>query len=45
MNNQIADILPESLKPFQSLETLDLSNNAISLLKVASFPPLLLKYL
>ncbi|XP_029471668.1 leucine-rich repeats and immunoglobulin-like domains protein 3 isoform X2 [Rhinatrema bivittatum] len=43
-SNKIAEILPEQLKPFQSLETLDLSSNNISELKTA-FPPLQLKYL
>ncbi|XP_037597177.1 leucine-rich repeats and immunoglobulin-like domains protein 3 isoform X3 [Cebus imitator] len=42
--NRIVEILPEHLKEFQSLETLDLSNNNISELKTA-FPPLQLKYL
>uniref|UniRef100_A0A8C2VMP6 Leucine rich repeats and immunoglobulin like domains 3 n=2 Tax=Chinchilla lanigera TaxID=34839 RepID=A0A8C2VMP6_CHILA len=42
--NRIAEILPEHLKQFQSLETLDLSGNNISELKTA-FPPLQLKYL
>lgn len=42
--NRIAEILPEQLKHFQSLETLDLSNNNISELKTV-FPPLQLKYL
>ncbi|XP_048661994.1 leucine-rich repeats and immunoglobulin-like domains protein 3 [Marmota marmota marmota] len=42
--NRIAEILPEHLKQFQSLETLDLSSNNISELKTA-FPPLQLKYL
>ncbi|XP_012587726.1 PREDICTED: leucine-rich repeats and immunoglobulin-like domains protein 3 [Condylura cristata] len=42
--NRIAEILPEHLTPFQSLETLDLSGNNISELKPA-FPPLHLKYL
>nr|XP_020651203.1 leucine-rich repeats and immunoglobulin-like domains protein 3 [Pogona vitticeps] len=44
-SNKISDILTEDLKPFQSLETLDLNNNNISLLKMESFPPLVLKYL
>ncbi|XP_011918624.1 PREDICTED: leucine-rich repeats and immunoglobulin-like domains protein 3 isoform X2 [Cercocebus atys] len=42
--NRIVEILPEHLKEFQSLETLDLSSNNISQLKTA-FPPLQLKYL
>ncbi|KAK1340963.1 hypothetical protein QTO34_017363 [Cnephaeus nilssonii] len=42
--NRIAEILPEQLKHFQSLETLDLSSNNISELKTV-FPPLQLKYL
>ncbi|XP_007948257.1 leucine-rich repeats and immunoglobulin-like domains protein 3 [Orycteropus afer afer] len=42
--NRIVDIVPEHLKQFQSLETLDLSNNNISALKTA-FPSLQLKYL
>uniref|UniRef100_A0A0D9QWZ5 Leucine rich repeats and immunoglobulin like domains 3 n=2 Tax=Chlorocebus sabaeus TaxID=60711 RepID=A0A0D9QWZ5_CHLSB len=42
--NRIVEILPEHLKEFQSLETLDLSSNNISELKTA-FPPLQLKYL
>ncbi|CAI5785511.1 leucine-rich repeats and immunoglobulin-like domains protein 3 [Podarcis lilfordi] len=44
-SNKITDILPEDLKPFQSLETLDLSNNNISVLKAESFPSLMLKYI
>ncbi|OXB72515.1 UNVERIFIED_CONTAM: hypothetical protein H355_008211 [Colinus virginianus] len=44
-SNKIANILSEHLKPFQSLETLDLSNNNISELKMSSFPFLQLKYL
>ncbi|XP_054844418.1 leucine-rich repeats and immunoglobulin-like domains protein 3 isoform X2 [Eublepharis macularius] len=44
-SNKISDILPGHLKPFQSLETLDLSDNHISELTMASFPPLPLKYL
>ncbi|XP_044533684.1 leucine-rich repeats and immunoglobulin-like domains protein 3 [Gracilinanus agilis] len=43
-NNKITEILPEHLKPFQSLETLDLSSNNISELKT-TFPSLQLKYL
>ncbi|XP_077194774.1 leucine-rich repeats and immunoglobulin-like domains protein 3 [Paroedura picta] len=43
--NKISDILAEHLRPFQSLETLDLSDNHISALTMASFPPLPLKYL
>uniref|UniRef100_A0A8D0CBH5 Leucine rich repeats and immunoglobulin like domains 3 n=1 Tax=Salvator merianae TaxID=96440 RepID=A0A8D0CBH5_SALMN len=43
--NKITDILPEHLKPFQSLETLDLSSNNISVLKMESFPPMVLKHL
>ncbi|XP_032077633.1 leucine-rich repeats and immunoglobulin-like domains protein 3 [Thamnophis elegans] len=39
------NILPEELKLFQSLETLDLSNNNISVLEMGSFPPLVLKNL
>lgn len=42
--NRIAEVLPEHLKQYQSLETLDLSSNNISELKTA-FPPLQLKYL
>nr|XP_012325215.1 leucine-rich repeats and immunoglobulin-like domains protein 3 isoform X2 [Aotus nancymaae] len=42
--NRIVEILPEHLREFQSLETLDLSSNNISELKTA-FPPLQLKYL
>ncbi|XP_064511886.1 leucine-rich repeats and immunoglobulin-like domains protein 3 isoform X1 [Pseudopipra pipra] len=44
-SNKIANVLSEHLKPFQSLETLDLSNNNISELKMSSFPSLQLKYL
>ncbi|KAM3832310.1 leucine-rich repeats and immunoglobulin-like domains protein 3 isoform 2-T2 [Vipera latastei] len=44
-NNKIMNILPEELKPFQSLGTLDLSNNNISVLEMGSFPPLVLKNL
>ncbi|XP_055215198.1 leucine-rich repeats and immunoglobulin-like domains protein 3 isoform X2 [Gorilla gorilla gorilla] len=42
--NRIVEILPEHLKEFQSLETLDLSSNNISELQTA-FPALQLKYL
>lgn len=42
--NKIVEILPEHLKQFESLETLDLSSNIISELKTA-LPPLHLKYL
>uniref|UniRef100_A0A2R9CG74 Leucine rich repeats and immunoglobulin like domains 3 n=1 Tax=Pan paniscus TaxID=9597 RepID=A0A2R9CG74_PANPA len=42
--NRIVEILPEHLKEFQSLETLDLSSNNISELQTA-FPALKLKYL
>nr|XP_012632611.1 leucine-rich repeats and immunoglobulin-like domains protein 3 isoform X2 [Microcebus murinus] len=42
--NRIVEIVPEHLKEFQSLETLDLSSNNISELKTA-FPSLQLKYL
>ncbi|XP_008053387.1 leucine-rich repeats and immunoglobulin-like domains protein 3 [Carlito syrichta] len=42
--NRIVEILPEHLKEFQSLETLDLSSNNILELKTA-FPVLHLKYL
>ncbi|XP_070802848.1 leucine-rich repeats and immunoglobulin-like domains protein 3 isoform X1 [Pituophis catenifer annectens] len=45
INNKIMNILPEELKLFQSLETLDLSNNNISVLEMGSFPPLVLKKL
>ncbi|XP_072257527.1 leucine-rich repeats and immunoglobulin-like domains protein 3 [Pyxicephalus adspersus] len=44
-NNKIDIILPEHLEPYQSLETLDLSNNLITELKTPSFPVLRLKYL
>ncbi|KAF7246498.1 Leucine-rich repeats and immunoglobulin-like domains protein 3 [Varanus komodoensis] len=44
-SNKISDILPGHLKPFHSLETLDLSNNNISVLNMESFPPLVLKHL
>ncbi|KAM8971966.1 leucine-rich repeats and immunoglobulin-like domains protein 3 [Pelodytes ibericus] len=44
-NNKIDVILPEHLTSYQSLETLDLSNNLITELKTASFPTLQLKYL
>nr|XP_033814584.1 leucine-rich repeats and immunoglobulin-like domains protein 3 isoform X1 [Geotrypetes seraphini] len=43
-SNKITEILPEQLRLFQSLETLDLSNNIISELKTP-FPPLQLKNL
>uniref|UniRef100_H3B970 Leucine rich repeats and immunoglobulin like domains 3 n=1 Tax=Latimeria chalumnae TaxID=7897 RepID=H3B970_LATCH len=42
--NKIGEILSEQLKPFQSLEVLDLSNNNILELKNTSFPQLQLKY-
>ncbi|XP_073476080.1 leucine-rich repeats and immunoglobulin-like domains protein 3 isoform X1 [Aquarana catesbeiana] len=44
-NNKIHVILPEHLEPYQSLETLDLSNNLVTELKAPSFPVLKLKYL
>uniref|UniRef100_A0A8C5MJV5 Leucine rich repeats and immunoglobulin like domains 3 n=1 Tax=Leptobrachium leishanense TaxID=445787 RepID=A0A8C5MJV5_9ANUR len=43
--NKIDVILPEHLTAYQSLETLDLSNNLIAEIKTASFPKLHLKYL
>uniref|UniRef100_A0A8C6YAT6 Leucine rich repeats and immunoglobulin like domains 3 n=1 Tax=Naja naja TaxID=35670 RepID=A0A8C6YAT6_NAJNA len=45
INNKIMNILPEELKLFQSLETLDLSNNNISVLEKGSFPSLVLRNL
>lgn len=44
-NNRIAGIFPEQLQPFLALETLDLSNNAITHVRAASFPALPLKNL
>ncbi|KAJ8411297.1 hypothetical protein AAFF_G00173030 [Aldrovandia affinis] len=44
-NNRMVKIWAEQLQSFQSLETLDLSNNNIGELRVTSFPPLPLKNL
>uniref|UniRef100_W5NIH5 Leucine-rich repeats and immunoglobulin-like domains 3 n=1 Tax=Lepisosteus oculatus TaxID=7918 RepID=W5NIH5_LEPOC len=44
-NNRISKLVPETLKSFQSLETLDISSNNIIELKASSFPELPLKYL
>ncbi|MGH0145240.1 UNVERIFIED_CONTAM: hypothetical protein FKN15_043206 [Acipenser sinensis] len=44
-NNKIGELIPEQLNRFQSLETLDISNNNIVELKVTSFTQLQLKYL
>ncbi|XP_069760261.1 leucine-rich repeats and immunoglobulin-like domains protein 3 isoform X1 [Narcine bancroftii] len=42
-SNKIAEVQSEQLIPFQSLETLDLSNNQI--FELTKFPPLQLRYL
>lgn len=44
-NNRIAGISAEQLEPFLSLETLDLSNNAVGEVRASSFPTLSLKNL
>ncbi|XP_067907284.1 leucine-rich repeats and immunoglobulin-like domains protein 3 isoform X2 [Heterodontus francisci] len=42
-NNKIVEVQSEQLTPFQSMETLDLSNNHI--FELNTFPPLQLRYL
>ncbi|XP_066521237.1 leucine-rich repeats and immunoglobulin-like domains protein 2 [Hoplias malabaricus] len=45
VHNRITEVVAEQLLPFSALESLDLSSNSISELKVGSFPPMQLKYL
>ncbi|XP_015252004.1 PREDICTED: leucine-rich repeats and immunoglobulin-like domains protein 2 [Cyprinodon variegatus] len=45
VNNRISELLMHQLQPYNSLETLDLTSNSISELKVGSFPSMQLKYL
>uniref|UniRef100_A0A3Q1C5R9 Ig-like domain-containing protein n=1 Tax=Amphiprion ocellaris TaxID=80972 RepID=A0A3Q1C5R9_AMPOC len=45
VHNRISELLMHQLQPYVSLETLDLTSNSISELKVGSFPSLQLKYL
>ncbi|XP_034021725.1 leucine-rich repeats and immunoglobulin-like domains protein 2 isoform X2 [Thalassophryne amazonica] len=45
VHNQILELLMHQLQPYISLETLDLTSNSISELKVGSFPSMQLKYL
>uniref|UniRef100_A0A3P8UC42 Leucine rich repeats and immunoglobulin like domains 2 n=1 Tax=Amphiprion percula TaxID=161767 RepID=A0A3P8UC42_AMPPE len=44
VHNRISELLMHQLQPYVSLETLDLTSNSISELKVGSFPSLQLKY-
>ncbi|MBN3300737.1 LRIG3 protein, partial [Amia calva] len=44
-NNRISKLVPEQLKHYRSLETLDISSNNIVELRATSFPDLQLKYL
>ncbi|KAG7494683.1 leucine-rich repeats and immunoglobulin-like domains protein 2 [Solea senegalensis] len=45
VHNKITELSIHQLQPYISLETLDLTSNAISELKVGSFPNMQLKYL
>uniref|UniRef100_A0A7N9AXT2 Leucine-rich repeats and immunoglobulin-like domains 2 n=1 Tax=Mastacembelus armatus TaxID=205130 RepID=A0A7N9AXT2_9TELE len=45
VHNRISELLMHQLQPYVSLETLDLTSNSISELKVGSFPSMQLKYL
>ncbi|XP_030632537.1 leucine-rich repeats and immunoglobulin-like domains protein 2 [Chanos chanos] len=45
VHNRISEVSAEQLQPYTSLETLDLSSNSISEIRVGSFPPMQLKYL
>ncbi|XP_067359524.1 leucine-rich repeats and immunoglobulin-like domains protein 2 isoform X2 [Channa argus] len=45
VHNRISELLMHHLHPYTSLETLDLTSNYISELKVGSFPSMQLKYL
>ncbi|MBN3297422.1 LRIG2 protein, partial [Amia calva] len=45
VHNRIAEIVTEHLQPYVSLESLDLSSNAIAGIKAGTFPPMQLKYL
>ncbi|XP_015198250.2 leucine-rich repeats and immunoglobulin-like domains protein 2 isoform X1 [Lepisosteus oculatus] len=45
VHNRITDMVTEQLQPYVSLESLDLSSNAVSEIKAGSFPPMQLKYL
>ncbi|XP_037347059.2 leucine-rich repeats and immunoglobulin-like domains protein 2 [Pungitius pungitius] len=45
VHNRISELLMHQLQPYVSLETLDLSSNSISELRVGSFPSMQLKHL
>ncbi|MED6295427.1 hypothetical protein CHARACLAT_031782, partial [Characodon lateralis] len=45
VHNRISELLMHQLQPYVSLETLDLTSNSISELRVGSFPSMQLKYL
>ncbi|XP_043978128.1 leucine-rich repeats and immunoglobulin-like domains protein 2 isoform X2 [Gambusia affinis] len=45
VHNRISELLMYQLQPYISLETLDLTSNSISELKVGAFPSIQLKYL
>ncbi|XP_022617140.1 leucine-rich repeats and immunoglobulin-like domains protein 2 [Seriola dumerili] len=45
VHNRISELLMHQLQPYVSLETLDLTSNSISELRVGSFPYMQLKYL
>ncbi|XP_053724937.1 leucine-rich repeats and immunoglobulin-like domains protein 2 [Synchiropus splendidus] len=45
IHNRISELHGHQLQPFLSLETLDLTSNSITELKVGSFPSMQLKYL
>ncbi|XP_054906279.1 leucine-rich repeats and immunoglobulin-like domains protein 2 [Poeciliopsis prolifica] len=45
VHNRISELLMHQLQPYISLETLDLTSNSISELKVGAFPSIQLKYL
>uniref|UniRef100_A0A3P9PDL1 Leucine rich repeats and immunoglobulin like domains 2 n=1 Tax=Poecilia reticulata TaxID=8081 RepID=A0A3P9PDL1_POERE len=45
VHNRISELLMHELQPYISLETLDLTSNSISVLKVGAFPSIQLRYL
>ncbi|XP_061075588.1 leucine-rich repeats and immunoglobulin-like domains protein 2 [Conger conger] len=45
IHNRVAELIPQQLQPYLSLESLDLSSNSISELTAAAFPPMQLKHL
>ncbi|XP_077429787.1 leucine-rich repeats and immunoglobulin-like domains protein 2 [Vanacampus margaritifer] len=45
IHNRISELLMHQLLPYESLETLDLTSNSLSELRVGTFPSMQLKYL